>query len=250
MKKHRTLIFFLSAILLTSTLVFLLLLMPDMSSTVVDSVPEYPPHPTPVISADSESLNKIAVDRTNIKNIVSAIARPQEYFSETKSTLYHSGGSAEYMRKKWVKGNLSRVDIISSVTTQSVSAHYIYSPGFVYVWKPGDRTYFRTSRGDFDADDAQMLASYEDIINVPDEWITDARHSLYDGNLCIYCEAKNPATNYSERYWISSSTGLLLHGETLDENGVVIYTVSSTQTDISVQDESLFILPDGASPAA
>lgn len=245
MKKHRTLIFFLSAILLTSTLVFLLLLMPDMSSTVIKSVPEYPPRPTPVISADSESLDKIAVDRTNIKNIVSAIARPKEYFSETKSTLYHADGSAEYMRKKWVKGELSRVDIISSVTTQSVSAHYIYSPDSVYIWEPDDRTYYRTARGEFEADDAQMLMSYEDITKVPDEWITAAQHTVYDGSLCIYGEVKNPSSSYTERYWISSSTGLLLHGETLDENGTVVYTVSSTQTDISMQDESIFTLPDG-----
>ncbi len=248
MKKHRTLFFFLAAIILTFSLVLVLLLMPNMSSTVIDTVPEYPPHPDPVTNSESEVFNAVSVDKTNVKNIISAISRPEEYFSETKGTLFHTDGSAEYMRKKWVKGDFSRVDVISSVTSQAVSVHYLYSPDSVYVWRPGDKTYYQTARGDFDADDTQMLMSYEDILNANDESIITAQNTLYDGNLCIYAEVKNPASGYTERYWVSTSTGLLLFGQTLDDEGTVIYTVTSTQIDISAQDITLFNLPDGTTP--
>ena len=250
MKKHRTLFFFLAAILLTFSLVLILLLMPNMSSTLIDSVPEYPPKLNPVVNSDSEALSTVSVDKTNVKNIISAISRPSEYFSETKSTLSHSGGSSEYMRKKWVRGNLSRVDVISSVTSQSVSSHYLYSPDSVYIWRPGEKTYYKAARGDFDADDAQMLMSYEDILNASDESIVTAQNTLYDGNLCIYTEVRSIESGYTERYWVSATTGLLLFGQTLDSEGEVIYTITSTQIDISPQDISLFTLPDGTVPAA
>lgn len=248
MKKHRTLFFFLSAILLTFTLVLILLLMPDMSSTVIDTVPEYPPDSGPVISADSEVLNVVSVDRTNAKSIIAAISRPKEYFSETKSTLSHQKGSAEYVRKKWVKEGLSRVDLISSPSSQTVSMHYIYSSDHIYVWRPGDRNFYRASRGEFDADDTQMMMSYEDIVNADDENIITAQNTMYDGNLCIYVEVRGPDNGYTERYWVATSTGLLVHGQTLDRDGNVIYSISSTQTDISAQDISIFTLPDGTTP--
>lgn len=248
MKKHRTLFFFLSAILLTFALVLLLLLMPDMSSTVIDSVPERPPKLNPGIDTEPEILNAISVDKTNVKSIIAAISRPSEYFSETKSTLFHTNGSAEYIRKKWVKGNLSRVDIFSSRSEQTPSSHYIYSPDYVYVWRPGDTTYYRTARGDFNADDAQMLMSYEDILDATDESIITAQNTMYDGALCIYTEVKNPDSGYTERYWVSTATGLLLFGQTLNKDGSVVYTITATHIDVSSQDSSIFALPDRTTP--
>ncbi|MBE6912759.1 MAG: hypothetical protein E7473_09565 [Ruminococcaceae bacterium] len=248
MKKHRTLFFFISAILLTFALVLGLILMPDMSPSLADSVPEHPPKLNPAINSETEVLNAISVDKTNVKSIISAISRPKEYFSETKSTLSHSGGSAEYIRKKWVRENLSRVDVISPTAEQTVLTHYVYSPTTVYIWKPGDTIHYNTARGDFDADDTQMLMSYEDILNASDENIVTAQNTLYDGVLCIYAEIKKPESGYTERYWVSTSTGLLLHGQTLNKEGSVIYSISSTRIDISPQDISLFNLPDGSTP--
>ena len=173
--------------------------------------------------------------------------RPTEYFSQTQSVLYHKNSSATYSRSKWVKNALARVDILSAQQSQTV--HYVYTSNSVYIWRSGDRTYHKASRGNFNPDDAQMMMSYEDIIAAKDEDVITAGLTMYDGTSCIYAETKNPDTGYIERYWVSHSTGLLVFGQTLDENGNVIYSITSTKTEVSPQNDDIFRLPGGNLPS-
>ena len=98
MKKHRTLVFFISAILLTFALVLGLILIPDMSPTLADSVPEHPPKLNPAINSEVEVLNAISVDKTNVKSIISAISRPKEYFSGSNPRRSYKGLPCIYRR--------------------------------------------------------------------------------------------------------------------------------------------------------
>ncbi len=231
---------------IAGTVIFILFLLfiPDMSTTLIDTVPERPPELGIVDTNQSLITSAVTIDKTNVKSIVSAMARPREYFSETQSILSHESGSATYTRRRWVRENLSRVDLVSTAQTM----HYVYTSDKVYVWRSGSRTYYTASKGDFEPDDAQMMMSYEDILTAKDEDIISAGLSMYDGIPCIYAELKSPHTGYTERYWVSATTGLLLHGETLDTKASVIYSITATQTDISEQAPDNFKLPDGKIP--
>ncbi|MBQ2840176.1 MAG: hypothetical protein IJE70_02415 [Oscillospiraceae bacterium] len=246
-RDHRTYFFFSIAIIGIIALVLLLLFVPDMSTTIINTVPEYPPEIADMNPENDRIISSVTVSRENVRNIISALNRPEEYFEETQSVLSHKNGDAVFSRQKWVKGALSRVDIMSA-SRESVSIHYIYNNTHVFIWKPHERTYYKTSRGSFSADDAQMMMSYEDIISANDEDIISAQLTMYDGVPCIYTEVKNSTTGYTERYWVSHSTGLLIYGQTLDDKGDLIYTITSTQTDISPQDSEIFRLPDGSFP--
>ncbi len=225
--------------------ILFLLFVPDMSTTLISTVPEYPPESNIISTNEALITSAVTVDKTNVKSIISAMARPEEYYSETQSILSHSTGSATYKRERWVKGNLTRVDV--SPQSGSVT-HYVYTQKNVYVWREGTNSYHTAARGDFEPDDAQMMMTYEDLLNARDEDIVAAELTLYEGSACIYAEAKSPHTGYSERYWVSASTGLLLHGQTLDTNGSVIYSITTKQTDISPQSDDTFKLPDGKLP--
>ena len=224
--------------------ILFLIFVPDMSTTLINTVPEYPPESSIVSTNEALITSAVTIDKSNVKNIVSALSRPSEYYCETQSILSHASGSATYKCERWVKGDISRVD----VSAQNKKNHYVYSRNNVYVWRDGSRSYHTARRGEFEPDDEQMMMTYEDILATRDEDITSASLVMYEGTACIYAETKSIHTDYSERYWISSANGLLVHGQTLDENGEVIYSISAKQVDISPQDDITFLLPDGKTP--
>ncbi|MBR5543335.1 MAG: hypothetical protein IKU65_04495 [Oscillospiraceae bacterium] len=228
------------------SILILLFLFPDMSQTLINTVPEYPPEISTIDANEILITNAVTIDKSNVRDIISAMNRPEEYYSETQGVITHNTGSSSFTRKKWVRGSLSRVDVLSDA--QRTTAHYIYTDDKVYIFSPQSRTHYTTSRGNFDADDTQMMMSYEDIIKTPDESISDAKLTTLDGNSCIWVEAKNPKTGNTTRYWVATSTGLLLYGETLDPDGKTIYTFTVRQTDVSPQSADIFKLPDGTYP--
>jgi len=230
----------------TFIFILFLLFIPDMSSNLINTVPEEPPEINIVSANEALITSVVSVDTENVKTIISALSRPTEYFSETQSVLSHNSGSATYAHRRYTKGKLSRVDLLSS--NQSQSMHYLYTDNKVYVWREGSRTYYSALKGDFEADDAQMLMTYEDIINANDDDIVSASLTTHENTPCIYAEIKSPRTGYVERYWVSTTNGLLLHGQTLDKNGSIVFSTTATQTEIKEQPDELFILPDGRKP--
>lgn len=247
--KHRTMFFVFIALFILLVSVVAILFLPNMSATLINTVPEYPPEFHSFDPVETVGAEAVTVDKTNVKTVISAIKRPEEYFSKTQSTISHDSGSASFARQKWVKGNLSRIDIFPSVSAQTPTVHYIYSTDSVYAWRPGDRTAYKTSRGSFNPDDEQMMMSYEDITAAKDEDIISAQLTVYDGTSCVYAEIRNPSSGYTNRYWVSYSTGLLVFGQSLNREGKVVYSVTSTQTDISPQDMETFRLPDSSLPS-
>ncbi len=242
-KTYSTLIF---AIAGTVIFILFLLFIPNMSTTLINTVPERPPEISIVNTNEALITSTVTIDKNNVKNIISAMARPSEYFSETQSILSHNSGSATYTRKCWVKGPFSKVDLISPSGSQTM--HYLYTEKNVYIWRSGSRTYHTAARGDFEPDDAQMMMTYEDILKADDKNIVKAGLATYENAPCIYAELKSPHTGYIERYWVSATTGLLVHGQTVDNSGSVIYSITATQTDISAQGDENFTLPDGKTP--
>ncbi len=245
-KQKKTYSLLIVAIIGIIAFILFLLFVPDMSTTLIDTVPQYPPESNIVSTNEALITSAVTVDKSNVKNIVSAMERPSEYFSETQSILSHSSGSATYKRNRWVKGDFERVDVSSS--SGGVITHYVYSKNNVYIWREGSRSYHKASRGEFEPDDAQMMMTYEDLLSAADEDIVTAQLTLFEGSSCIYTELKSTLTGYTERFWISASTGLLLHGQTLDSNGSIVYSITSKQTDISPQLDETFKLPDGKFP--
>ncbi len=242
---------FTAILVILVTLIFIIIFSPAVTSSVVNSIPTYPPNTTSPDTTEileNPDYSQIEITKENVQSVIRAMTRPSEYYYETKSTLFHSGGNKSYPRKKWTNNKLERVDIISENGTTTMTV--IYSPSAVYMWRPGQTRYYRTNPGDFTADTSQMIMVYEDVLKLESKNILDAKYTIYNSLPCIYVEALNPLTGYKSRYWISTDTGLLAFGQMLGLNDTVIYTVEATQTVVSPQDSSIFLLPDGASITA
>lgn len=242
-KQQNTYFLITLAAIFIAIFVLLLLFVPDMGATLINPVPEFPPEIGEPAPGVSEPVNKIDISKENVKSVVAALARPSEYYTETQSILSYTGGSATYNRRKWVKNGRTRIDVMNNYGT--AVSHAIYAGGNVFLWRPGDRTYYKTAEGSISPDDLQMMMTYEDILKASDESILTAQYTQYDGINCIYAEVSDPKLLYTERYWVSVSTGLLVYGQTLNESGSVIYSITALRTDISPQNDEIFELPDG-----
>ncbi len=247
-KQQRTTIFLLIAALIIIACLIFWVFAPAMSGTLIDTVPEHPPETNIPENSQLSALSEISIDTSNVQNVIATMKRPSEYYQETQSTLSYNSKNTHFLRKRWVKASTSRIDIYNSPSQKSPSKHYVYTENNVYIWRPDSKSVFKTAKSHFNADSEQMIMTYEDIIDAPQQNISVAKLISYEDSSCIYTEIINPDSGYTEKYWISTSTGLLLHGQTTDENGNVIYDVTSTHTDISSQAKELFQLPDGSTP--
>jgi hypothetical protein len=96
------------------------------------------------------------------------------------------------------------------------------------------------SRGD--ADKYQHLLTYEDILTLDPDQITDAGYTEYGGESCIFAEYRAGTLGYIYRIYVSVKTGLLMGAESYDGN-TVIYRMTSDIPDISTPPDEVFALP-------
>ncbi len=90
----------------------------------------------------------------------------------------------------------------------------------------------------------QYIPTYEDVLMLDRDSIINADYEEKNGMPCIFVEAVGQL-DYLERYWISSSSGLLVASET-EKNGTLIYSMSSDNMVSPMADTAgVFELPDG-----
>ncbi|MBR5479382.1 MAG: hypothetical protein IKU84_04320 [Clostridia bacterium] len=191
-------------------------------------------------SGDTLDYSRVEINKSNVLDIVSAMRRPDAYYVETKSESFFDATSSVSLRRRWVRDGISRIDILN--TGGAVTMSTIYTDSTVYYWTPGSNRVLTMSRGNFTANDEQMIMDYNSLLKLPKDSIIDAKLSRISGEQCIYAEAKN-SFGYIEKYWISTQTGLLISGQTLKDNKV-IYSVSLIDLDLTRPDDYEFTLPN------
>ena len=204
-------------------------------------------HPSPELPellqpSEEDGLNPDyeALDITddNVKSVVAALSRPESYYAETRSEVHHDGRKNEYLRRKWVRGDVSRLDIFGNGWQPAMSA--VFDAESVYYWYANSVRVTQLARGEFSPEDEQMLIDYADLLTV--EKVSNAKLLNYNGETCIYAEGMRG--NVRECYWISVQSGLLKHGEVY-EGDALIYSVEMLELNISEQGKEHFTLPDG-----
>ena len=203
--------------------------------------PDLPSIPgTQTQSTNTIDYSRVEINTRNVQSIISAMNRPAEYYTETKSETFFDNTSSVNLRRRWVRDGLSRVDILNSTGTLTMSS--IYTNNTVYYWVPGSSRVLKMPRGNFTAENEQMMMDYDTLLKLAPESITDAKLSRISGEQCIYVEAKN-GLGYTEKYWISSQNGLLILGQTLKED-TIIYSVQLVDLNLTRPDDIEFTLPD------
>lgn len=222
-------------------IVVILLLFWSGSSQKQPLIPDIPQEETSS-SSSTNNLDYLQVEITpqNVQSVIAALSRPDSYYIETKSELYYDDRNSAYLRRKWTRGSWSRVDLFNAENT--VTMHVIFTDQSAFFWYPDSSRYTRLPAGDFTADEVQMMMTYEDILELKEENIIDAKLTRLNGEDCVYAEVVRPELGYTERYWVSAANGLLLLGQTL-KDGDLIYSVQMIEMDPAIPGDDVFMLP-------
>lgn len=193
------------------------------------------PSPSAAVSAAPEPVeapksNVLTVDPSNVKNAISTISRPVSYHRQLEITLNSDGDLSTTRIECWVKDTSQRFDIQNGDKLK----HVLMLDDKVYIWYQGQEGSAVTfSASDyFQADDYQGIPTYEDMLELPEDRITDADYLSSTGDAgSIYVQFQSEDEQYTDMYWISLETGLLTQARTL-YNGELVYNMSETYMEL------------------
>ena len=193
-------------------------------------------------------LNTISITPETVQPAIAALSRPAAYSRTQQVETFWSGGSGQSSATVYVSGGRTRLD--ASLPDGSVRHTLVVDgPGegesTAGVWYD-DETQWRRLRADGQtADQTARMPTYETVRDIPARDIAQADFREAYGGGCIYVETRIDAEGYLDRYWVSTENGLLLAAERL-WRGELIYRFTAGEPDISPQEDSLFLLPDGS----
>lgn len=213
--------------------------------------PQAPEVPDPNASTGQEQASAdpqaggipVEVTPETVQLMVESLNRYESY-SRAVSVTYLSGEETlgTLTAQVWVDGGWTRTDTtLSSGTVESV----IVGDGQLWLWYDDAGPVHHTVANDHSADLSQRLPTYEDVLELDPDGITDAGYVERDGLDCVYVEFLQPDLDCRYRYWISLGSGLLIAAET-EQGGELVYSMTSREiTSPMSQQEEIFTLPDG-----
>ncbi len=189
----------------------------------------------------SSGINVISVTTKTVQTAIDTLARPLSYQRQQTVETFWSGGSGKTVSQVAVSGDYTRVDY---TLEDGTAVHMLVIAGTAAVWYDEETQWMTLTSQEFTADIAQRMLTYEMILDLPAESIVEADYRDYNGVSCIYAATAENADGYSERYWVSVGSGLLLAAERM-HHGELIYRFSAGEPLLEAPDASLFLLPDG-----
>lgn len=191
-------------------------------------------------SSNLDYLEKVEVDKSNIKLIIGALHRPESYHISANSTIYYSGGQSSMAAEGYIYGATSRTVVYDGGTRQNC----LINGEDVYIWPEGASSYYSGKKGDFSEDDYIYIPTYEKILSFDDDDILSADYSLYNDRYCLYVEVFEEISGYRSLYYISVENGLLIGAQSF-EGETLVYSLSCDVLDVPESYGDILTLPDG-----
>lgn len=193
-----------------------------------------------------QSAEQIEITPQNIRQVVEALSRVQNYTQTVANTLYYDGQSSTQTVTQYVRGDLCRTDVLRG---GSVSESYLRAGDDFYAWQPGSSSCFHGAAGDFSPDSMAMLPNWQTVVSLPQESILSAGSTVVDGEPTLLVTTEQDGRR--AEYELSSISGLLTAArfyETADgdsEAAEPIRKLKVTNVSMDEPDASRFTLPDG-----
>ncbi|MGI5935205.1 MAG: hypothetical protein ACOX7I_00115 [Oscillospiraceae bacterium] len=173
-----------------------------------------------------------------VQAVLATISRADSYSRSLTVESFYEGGSSKIALNVWVRGGSVRITETGRGQTKNV----LILDDEVYIWYEDSSNRYVGSLSQGDADKYQHILTYEDILKLDPEQITDAGYTEYGGESCIFAEYSTGTLGYMYRIYVSVKTGLLMGAESYDGDNVV-YRMTSDTPDISTPPEEVFALP-------
>ena len=211
-------------------------------------LPEAPISTEPVVETEPDTLSRIEVSRDTVQAIVSqTLSRPEIYSRDVIINTFWESGHAQY--------NI-RVNVAAGMTSLSISLpsgiekRIITTADSLFIWYAGDSAPYigpidSTGDGFRTADEWQMIVTYEELMELDQRDITDVGYTEFGGEDCIYTEYLSPLLGYTRKYYISIELGLVTGAEEYDEEGALVYVMTTGKCAVGEVALDAFTLPDG-----
>ncbi|SBW05155.1 conserved exported hypothetical protein [uncultured Eubacteriales bacterium] len=208
---------------------------------VTDSAGE---DPGPGGTGDPDRYVRVDVTPETVQDVIRTMVplQPKSFHRTVKvQTALGDGTMGTTTNNVWEDFGWTMVE---SVWPSGVTEHTIVGDGKVYRWFSGDWTYKEWDGEDRDANMAQRIPTYEDVLDLDKKLITATGYEDRDGLPCVYVEVGENELGNRERYWVSVESGLLVAAETRKGEETILLMSSGT-VESPVQQGKSFALPDG-----
>lgn len=194
-------------------------------------------------TAGDNALAVVEILPETVQTAIETLDRPDSYSRAVMVEQVWSGGSGTYQTDVSVRDGWTRTD---RIMPDGQVRHAITDGAQTYIWYNDETEYVEMPAGIVSADNEQSIPTYEDVLELPVEIISDADYREISGLRCIYVETAAEESGYALRYWVSVDSGLLVAAEKLLD-GETIYRMGSLELDEMEPAEVQFTLPNGTS---
>lgn len=192
--------------------------------------------------APGDEALRVEVTTSTVQAVVASLERASSYYRQMSVQTNWPGGSGTTSVSTWVDDECT---FVRSTSFSGSTRYFLSSKDTVYYWYGDSPDFLTAPANSLSADLTQRIPTYEDVLALDPEDISDAGYSAYGDYPCIYVETHLDELGYLERYWIGVDSGLLIAAQTVKEDEVV-YSVSATSPiQTPCPTDSVFTLPDG-----
>ena len=196
-----------------------------------------------------EENDFLQITTDNVLHVVECLARPEAYHQIYSITLI--GGEEQYTThvELWVNGKLLRAVISTPYATKYVLTDHQTA----YVWYSDAEVPRQIILAtNITPDDLIGLPTYESLLSIPAEYITDAEYLVLDhpSSRCIYVCVRT-GEDTTGRYWIDLDSGLVAVADVLETSQQVYIARQESLDILAAEDEAFetcFQLPNGQAP--
>ena len=193
------------------------------------------------LPSEGGALTVVEVTPETVQAAIATLHRPEAYSRSVTVEYLWSGGSSTIELSTAVSAPWTRVD---RTLPDGQVRHTVTNGETTYIWYNSESNVFSGPAGDISPDAEQAIPTYEEVLALPPEQIAQADYRMVSDVRCIYVETAEDDWGYTQRYWVSVDTGLLVVAERLYD-GEPVYRMAALTVDQSIPSTYDFTLPDG-----
>ena len=192
--------------------------------------------------ADPGRLQTVAVTPETVQNVVATLSRTDSYYRQLTVETFWEGGSSSTPVQVWVDGGWSHS---RQVLPSGAVRHDLTDGETLYYWYEGSQQYETAPADGLSADLSQRLPTYETVLELDPESITDAGYELRGGMPCVWAQVLLE-DGLRETCWVSVDSGLLVSAEMTREDRLVYRMTAYSPIQSPCPLDASFRLPNGA----
>ena len=189
-----------------------------------------------------DQVQRVEIEPATVQAAIASLERADSYYRQLTVHTYWPGGSGSTTSQCWVDGGYTQT---RTVLPTGQVRYSLSGDGQTYYWYSGSSQYLTAPENTLDSDLAQRIPTYEDVLALPVESIAQAQYAAYGDHLCICVDTLADSLGYTERYWISVDTGLLVAAETVKGDVTVYFLNATSPAQTPCPTGVRFALPDG-----